>query len=558
MPTTHEVSPSPSSSSSPPLVGGAQEEKRKKEKEADEEEEELGGDGTARCCAREEDEEEEEEVRTRLGAFKERVKSFIERIRKKRRKMQKARGLFAGSPKYRATSRDRLISSFLARLRQFTGLSFFVGVLLLLSFDHFNRELTVEEHGFSHGVHHASFLDDSLFYRLRNLLQDPPGASLPLSAEDTQDQKTHDEDEEDQTAADGRESDVDASQEEEEEDEEEEESRKNLSVVDPSDLFQASSYPFLFLPRTRLFFPPCEEDKPPLRLSRSSSASSSLSSSSSFHFSPPPRFFCALASFLKSHGVHEVYIQPFFIADDREEENKREEEREEREGEWHYNLIAVSKTSRGDSRDALAFFFSFDYSSLSPSSSSSSSSSVSSSSRRAVAEEEEEGRAGGAGSLASVMGVLAIFLQNEAPWLSKDVFFVLSDSRLPYKAGTRAWVSAYLRSPSFFPRRGLLRMAVGLEAAGGSASSSSSFSEQGAEREEGFSFLSVDIEGADGRLPNQDLVNVVLAEANRGGIAVKLRNVSPLSLPLSASVYLPLSFTCLSCLSPCVSLSSAF
>lgn len=498
-----------SSSSSSSSHSSLQEERKAEE----EEEEEQCNASFSRSSL-----ESEETPKTCQQGLRDRLKSFIEKIKKKR-KLKKG-SLFPGDPKYRATSRDRFISSFLKSLRRFTGLSFLVGVFLLLSFDHFNRELTVEEHGFSHGVHHATFVDDSLFYQLRNQLQE---ASLLHSSS-----SSLSEDEEEQEQGEEKEELV--------EDNEEEEEDREISR-DSLPLLQPSSYPFLFLPSRHLFFSSCsdakdeeEEAQDFLRLFGSSprerTRKKKSKSFSSFPSPPPlpPPFLCTLASFLKSHGVHEVYIQPFYVSeDDPEKAVSSQQTSSEQQGDWSYNLIAISRSSRGDSRDSLAFFFSTNYSSLSLPSSSS----------------PPVYPSGGAGSLLAVLGSLAVFLQNEAPWLSRDVIFILSDSKLPYKAGIRAWMSAYMRSSSYFPRRGLLRMAVGIEVP--SSSSSPSFSSSTAasaeggqellassqgEREEGFSYLSLDIEGSDGRLPNQDLVNVVLAEANRGGVTVKLRNVS--------------------------------
>lgn len=86
------------------------------------------------------------------------------------------------------------------------------------------------------------------------------------------------------------------------------------------------------------------------------------------------------------------------------------------------------------------------------------------------------------------MGVALAEFFTTQPWLSKDVIFVFVDSSLPYGAGARAWLKAYFGGTSAF-RRGVLRQAVVLETSSKPSS------------------LLLDVEGINGMLPNQDVVN---------------------------------------------------
>nr|CEL65221.1 TPA: glycosylphosphatidylinositol anchor attachment 1 protein, putative [Neospora caninum Liverpool] len=405
------------------------------------------------------------------------------------KKRRKARSQpFGQDVRVRASARDRLVGAVLWKLRAIAALAFGVGLYLLLCFDQFSRNLVVDEHGFSHGVHHSTFVDDARIFRIRNAIQE-------AAHEEAQEVEAHVKAELAKLS------------------EEAEAAAPTQRILQKHCLaareVQPTAYPFLYLPET-LFVTSCERDELPI----SSDKGAEL-------LNLPPRFLCRLLQLLADAG-QEVYLQPFLLED---EEGTQARDRAEAQhekhtarrppagdadsqpeekvvcGTWHYNLIAISKSDRGDSRDALGVFTAFDFSLLHlPSFLASSSQSTLPS-------------APGAGSVAAVSSALSIFLQHAAPWLSRDVFFVFSDFRLPYSAGSRAWLSAYIRSQSFFPRRGLLRMAVALEP-----------DREGTEREEGFRFLSPDIEGTDGRLPNQDIVNVFMAEAARTGITVKLRN----------------------------------
>eukprot|EP00930_Biecheleria_cincta_P002597 TRINITY_DN103602_c0_g1_i1.p1 TRINITY_DN103602_c0_g1~~TRINITY_DN103602_c0_g1_i1.p1 ORF type:complete len:704 (-),score=87.48 TRINITY_DN103602_c0_g1_i1:7-2118(-) len=83
--------------------------------------------------------------------------------------------------------------------------------------------------------------------------------------------------------------------------------------------------------------------------------------------------------------------------------------------------------------------------------------------------------------------VLAEYLRS-VHWLSKDVFVVFVDSSLAYGAGARAWLRAYFGGYSEV-RRGVLRQAVVLQMKNGASS------------------LLLDVEGVNGMVPNQDIVN---------------------------------------------------
>jgi len=100
---------------------------------------------------------------------------------------------------------------------------------------------------------------------------------------------------------------------------------------------------------------------------------------------------------------------------------------------------------------------------------------------------------------------LAQYLQT-VQWLSKDVFFVFVDGTLPYGAGVRAWVRAYFGGSSAM-RRGVLRQAVVLDT-----------------DSRPLSFF-CDVEGINGMVPNQDIVNTFMMEAGKVGLSVQHREV---------------------------------
>ncbi|PFH36258.1 hypothetical protein BESB_044500 [Besnoitia besnoiti] len=427
-------------------------------------------------------------AKPRLARLLAPLKTRVSKILQRRRKAMG--GPFGVDARKRASARNVLLATLLWRLRSIVGLVFFVGVYLLLSFDGLHQRTVVDEHGFSHGVHVSMFNDDTGLFRIRNLLQEAAqtetqqleplvkAAQLAGGGEAAADG----------VAEDGHEGSTEGDA------EAVEARRRTLVKMDcvPASDIQPTAYPFLYLPET-LFLSSCDGSDLPL-----SSASPDLAFANA-----PPAFLCQLLRLLASQGV-EAYLQPFFLADEEETERRGAGVRSDQPvcGFWHYNLVAVAKSDRGDSRDALAVLTSVDYSLLHLPSLMASS--PESSSLPFVP---------GAGSVASVSAAVSIFLQQSAPWLSRDVIFVFSDLRLPYAAGARAWLWAYMRSVAFFPRRGLLRMAVALEP-----------DRESPEREEGFRFLSPDVEGTDGRLPNQDIVNVVISEAGRVGARVRMRN----------------------------------
>lgn len=105
--------------------------------------------------------------------------------------------------------------------------------------------------------------------------------------------------------------------------------------------------------------------------------------------------------------------------------------------------------------------------------------------------------------------VLAQYLKT-VPWLSKDVIFVFVDSSLPYGAGARAFLRAYFGGTSAI-RRGVLRQAVVLDIAG-------------AQQQVGSILL--DVEGVNGMVPNQDVVNsFVVNSRDKRNFALHHRNV---------------------------------
>ncbi|CAE7444552.1 Gpaa1 [Symbiodinium sp. CCMP2592] len=91
-------------------------------------------------------------------------------------------------------------------------------------------------------------------------------------------------------------------------------------------------------------------------------------------------------------------------------------------------------------------------------------------------------------------------------WLSRDVLVVFVDSNLAYGAGARAWLRAYIEGHSEL-RRGALRQAVILQVKNGATS------------------LLMDVEGINGMVPNQDLVNTYSITAReRPGLVVRHRD----------------------------------
>eukprot|EP00913_Durusdinium_trenchii_P032041 g30008.t1 len=84
-------------------------------------------------------------------------------------------------------------------------------------------------------------------------------------------------------------------------------------------------------------------------------------------------------------------------------------------------------------------------------------------------------------------------------WLSRDVFVVFLDAGLAYGASARAWLRAYLGGISEL-RRGVLRQAVVLQI------------------KNGVSSLLLDVEGINGMVPNQDLVNSYTVSARATGV----------------------------------------
>lgn len=90
-------------------------------------------------------------------------------------------------------------------------------------------------------------------------------------------------------------------------------------------------------------------------------------------------------------------------------------------------------------------------------------------------------------------------------WLAKDVIIIFVDNSQPYGAGTRAWLRSYLGGTSAV-RRGVLRQAIVLDIPTNSAE------------------LLLDVEGTNGRLPNQDIVNTFVSYANKlRGLTVRNR-----------------------------------
>lgn len=131
--------------------------------------------------------------------------------------------------------------------------------------------------------------------------------------------------------------------------------------------------------------------------------------------------------------------------------------------------FTVVSSHRGDSREAVVFAFEADWS-----------------------KNAQGGFKEAAYSLG--VGITAASYLSTVNWLSKDIIFVFVDSSLPYGAGMRAWLRAYFGGKSAF-RRGVLRQAVILDSLNDPE------------------VIFADIEGINGALPNQDLVNSWMIEA---------------------------------------------
>lgn len=102
------------------------------------------------------------------------------------------------------------------------------------------------------------------------------------------------------------------------------------------------------------------------------------------------------------------------------------------------------------------------------------------------------------------IGVLLAKYLKQVMWLSKDVFVVFVDGSIPYGAGARAWLRAYL-SGSIALRNGVLRQAIVLDTT------------PKPQR------VVCDVEGINGMLPNQDIVNAYEIEASNRNVPVERR-----------------------------------
>eukprot|EP00931_Biecheleriopsis_adriatica_P048395 TRINITY_DN27955_c0_g1_i1.p1 TRINITY_DN27955_c0_g1~~TRINITY_DN27955_c0_g1_i1.p1 ORF type:complete len:698 (-),score=113.91 TRINITY_DN27955_c0_g1_i1:35-2068(-) len=102
--------------------------------------------------------------------------------------------------------------------------------------------------------------------------------------------------------------------------------------------------------------------------------------------------------------------------------------------------------------------------------------------------------------------VLAQYLSS-VHWLSKDMFVVFVDSSLAYGAGIRAWLQSYIGGHSEV-RRGTLRQAVILQLKNGASS------------------MFLEVEGINGMVPNQDIVNSYTV-SSRGQQGFKVEHRQP-------------------------------
>eukprot|EP00916_Digyalum_oweni_P000462 GHVL01000809.1.p1 GENE.GHVL01000809.1~~GHVL01000809.1.p1 ORF type:complete len:545 (+),score=86.87 GHVL01000809.1:23-1657(+) len=141
-------------------------------------------------------------------------------------------------------------------------------------------------------------------------------------------------------------------------------------------------------------------------------------------------------------------------------------------------IFTLLESRRGDSRDSIATVFSVDWTN----------------------QQDNE---------VVAMGMALLKSLKDVDWLSKDVYFIFVDKSKPYAAGTRAWLKSYLRDADKFPRRGLLRQAVIIEADHDPKRSHSS--------------VLVDVESHNGYQPNQDLPNVFISEADAVNLNVETR-----------------------------------
>eukprot|EP00933_Yihiella_yeosuensis_P047231 TRINITY_DN4297_c0_g1_i2.p1 TRINITY_DN4297_c0_g1~~TRINITY_DN4297_c0_g1_i2.p1 ORF type:complete len:697 (+),score=72.58 TRINITY_DN4297_c0_g1_i2:75-2165(+) len=130
-------------------------------------------------------------------------------------------------------------------------------------------------------------------------------------------------------------------------------------------------------------------------------------------------------------------------------------------GEQSSLTYTLAQSRRGDSRESLVLVVSTNWTSSSPTARS---------------------------SWGLAVGVVIAQYLRTVHWLSKDVFVVFVDGSLPYGAGARAWLRAYFEGNTAV-RRGTLRQAVVLQTRSGVSS------------------LLIDVEGVNGMVPNQDIVN---------------------------------------------------
>jgi len=143
------------------------------------------------------------------------------------------------------------------------------------------------------------------------------------------------------------------------------------------------------------------------------------------------------------------------------------------------NYYTVVESERGDSRESLVLVISTQSFSLGPKSSS-----------------------WGLG-----VGLTLAHYFRQVKWMSRDVLIVFIDGSVPYAQNIRTFLHQYTSGTVAIPRRGLLRQALVLD------------------MHNEYDAVHLDIDGINGMLPNQDLVNHMIYEARNKG--VKLREPRP-------------------------------
>lgn len=139
------------------------------------------------------------------------------------------------------------------------------------------------------------------------------------------------------------------------------------------------------------------------------------------------------------------------------------------------NYYTVVESERGDSRECVVLVISTKSFSLGPKSSS--------------------------WNLAVGLSLAEYF--RTVKWMSRDILLVFSDGSVPYAQNIRSFLHQYTSGTIAIPRRGLLRQALVVD------------------MDNEYDAVELDIDGINGMLPNQDLVNHMIYESRTKGVKLK-------------------------------------